>query len=303
MLYTNHPIFHRPISKLALGGAALSGQAGGYGFGEVGEGSAESLVKHAFEAGINIFDTAPIYGFNTSEIRLGKYVKNFRDDILLVSKSGITWHNTKRVNLTNDAKTTQDMLHESLKNLQTEYIDLYLIHWPDPRVDIRIPMEVLAKAKEKGKIRHIGLCNTNNDDLALAKEIEEISVLQSECNLFQNQLENLHRNNEFLMGWGTLDKGILAGTVTAGRKFSAEDARSWAPWWKKSNWREKVTKVADFQKEFKLDIFDVALAYSLNNTSTSIAGFKNIDQLTRLLSALESSKDYKPEDYLEFFRA
>lgn len=302
MLFTEHPIFHKPISKLAFGGASLSGEAGGYGFGEIGEKQAQNLVISSHELGVNIFDTAPIYGFNTSEIRLGKFTKPFRDEIMLVSKSGISWHNSKRVNLTNDAKTTESMLHDSLKNLGTDYIDIYMIHWPDPRVDIRVPMEVLAKAKDQGKIRHIGLCNTNNEDLILAREIEEISVLQSECNLFQNQLEDLNRKGEFLMGWGTLDKGILAGTVNLDRKFNPEDARSWAPWWKKSHWKDKVAKVEKFKNKFKEDIFKVALAYSMKSTDTSIAGFKSVFQLSQLLAALDFMLNDKEKDYLEFFR-
>lgn len=218
---------------ITFGGASLSGEGGGYGFGEMSELEAEKLIHAAFDKGITLFDTAPIYGFGLSEERLGRYLpKNAQ----VVSKSGVDWHESKRVNMSNARDITEKMLHQSLKRLQRESIDLYMVHWPDSRVDIRIPLEVLKNAQLDGKIKHIGLCNTNLMDLNKAREICEIDAIQSELNLFnQMPFDSLEKewSDKFSMGWGTFDKGILSGRVKGDRQFSAKDCRSWAPWWNK----------------------------------------------------------------------
>src|SRR5690606_12662881 len=100
--------------------------------------------------------TAPIYGFGLSEERFGAYLPK---EAFIISKSGVDWHANKRVNMTNDPFVTERMLNESLKRLKRDSIDLYMIHWPDSRVDIRLPLEVLARAQKAGKIKYIGLCN------------------------------------------------------------------------------------------------------------------------------------------------
>ncbi len=155
--------------------------------------------------------------------------------------------------MSNDPKTALSMLDKSLKSFGSDYIDIYLVHWPDKNVDVRAPLEVLYSAKEKGKILHLGLCNTNAEDLRKAKEAAPIEVVQMEANLFnQSSFKDLASEiteEVYKMGWGTYDKGVLAGSVTKDRRFDKSDCRSWAPWWKKSNWKKKV----DFVEKFVLE--------------------------------------------------
>lgn len=282
-------------SVISFGGAAISGEGAGYGFGKITEEDSIKLIDEAIEVGINVFDTAPIYGFGMSEKRLGKALKSKRDLVYLISKSGVSWHkDSKRVNMTNDPKVAESMLHKSLKDLQSEYIDLYMLHWPDAKVDIRKVMEVYARAMEAGKIRAVGLCNTNYEDLQKAKEIVEPKVIQSEFNAFQNEnfhfIEHARKNDMGFMSWGSLDKGILTGRVNADRTFDKEDARSWAPWWKKENknWKYDVLKVVSQKlREFDFTTLDFALQYNLhqNGLSTAICGFRNSQQLHSILDA------------------
>ncbi len=283
------------MQNIVFGGAALSGEGGGYGFGPVER--PQELVQHALDLGIKYFDTAPIYGFHESEKLLGKTLIRQREKVSIISKSGITWHDNKRVNLTNEPKVTQKMLEQSLRNLQTEYIDVYMIHWPDPRVDIRFPMEVLSKAKTQGKIKHIGLANTTAEELTKALEVDAIEYLQSECNLFSNQLMGLadliKKYNINTMGWGTFDKGILSGRVTKTRKFAASDARSWAPWWKKSNWQDKVEKVESIQEKYQINMRDYALTYSLQQVDLPIIGAKSKEQLDSISDFISNKPEAK----------
>jgi myo-inositol catabolism protein IolS len=249
-------MLHPKLSRIGFGGAALSGEGGGYGFGLMTEKEAEALLKTAWESSITVFDTAPIYGFGLSEERLGKFLPK---EAFIITKGGVDWHDNGRVNMSNDPAIIEKMLLQSLERLRREQIDLYMIHWPDPRVDIRKPLEVLKKYQDQGVIKAIGLCNTTTSDLKHASEVADIWALQSELNLFQTQSfdELGSLSTYFTMGWGTFDKGILTGRVHEDRKFDKEDARSWAPWWNKKEVFRKIEKV----KKLKaiLDQYDISL--------------------------------------------
>ncbi|MBY0416331.1 MAG: aldo/keto reductase, partial [Bdellovibrionales bacterium] len=265
---------------IAFGGAAISGEGGGYGFGDISEGDAINLLHEAYEGGIRIFDTAPIYGFGLSEQRIGKAFKNNREKVFLVSKSGVTWHENKRVDMNNDPVIAQKMIEQSLRDLNTDYIDLYMVHWPDNKVDIRKTLEVLSRAKQQGKILHIGLCNTNLDELNKAFEVDRIEVVQSEFNLFVNKYVNaeifpyLKEKNISFMSWGTLDKGIITGRVDETRKeFDKSDCRSWAPWWKSMDNSEKflaMKKLWPMLDKNHHSGLELALAFNLSFPELSV---------------------------------
>ena len=280
---------------IAFGGAAISGEGGGYGFGDISENDAIDLLLEAFEGGIKIFDTAPIYGFGMSEMRMGKAFKNIREKVFIVSKCGVTWNESKRVDMNNDPVVAQKMLEQSLRDLKSDYIDLYMIHWPDARVDIRKTMEVLAKAKHEGKIKHIGLCNTNILELNLAFEIERVEVVQSEFNLFTNNFVRtelfpyLKEKDISFMSWGTLDKGIISGRVDEQKRvYDKSDCRSWAPWWKSANNSDKflaMKKLLPLLDKNCHTGLELALGYNLSfpELSVAICGAKNSNQLQTLL--------------------
>lgn len=136
--------FNDEYTPLLFGGASISGEGGGYGFGDISKDNAISVLHHALERGIKVYDTAPIYGFGESERRIGEAFKNKREHAFIISKCGVTWHDSKRVNMTNDPVTTKKMIEQSLRDLSTDYIDLYMVHWPDKNTDIRHTLEVLS---------------------------------------------------------------------------------------------------------------------------------------------------------------
>lgn len=295
------------VSEIGFGGAAVSGEGGGYGFGFVEEKDALDLLHKAYDSGINLFDTAPIYGFGLSEKRFGKAFKGMREKVFIVSKSGVTWDSSKRVDMNNDPKIAQKMLDQSLKDLQTDYIDLFMIHWPDEKHDIRKPMEVLYKAKEEGKIRHIGLGNSFPEDIEKACEIAQVEVLQNEFNLFarypqESLFEIIREKNLGFMSWGTLDKGILTGTVTPNRKYDKADARSHAPWWKSADRKPKfnaMEKIMPILKANNHTGLEMALGFVLQfeELSTALCGTKSFAQLESAVNALGNlpSKDLLEE--------
>lgn len=300
---------HFPLSTIGLGGGALSGEGGGYGFGPISHTEAVDLLLKSYDLGCNVVDSAPVYGYGLAEQRIGESLRGRREEVYLISKGGITWDLNKRIDIDNSPKVIQSMLHQSLRDLKTDYIDTYMIHWPDPRTDIRKPMEVLSKAKEKGLIKSIGLSNPKYDDVNLAREIDSIDSLQGERNLFHNPLEKILPLWEAdspvpnIFTWGTFDKGILTGRVTNGpRTFHPLDARSYAPWWKKDrSKREKkiaaVGKIQELLQNTPFDLLQVAINFSQSwkYTSTSLCGFRNPQQIT---DGVRVSNDSIPPDLM-----
>jgi aryl-alcohol dehydrogenase-like predicted oxidoreductase len=286
------------VSEIGFGGASISGEGGGYGFGHIREDEALLLLRKSFERGITLFDTAPVYGFGLSEQRIGKAFALNREKIVIASKGGVTWDARKRIGIDNSPKVIQKMLEQSLKDLNTDYIDLYMIHWPDKNIDIRKPMEYLSRAKDEKKILAIGLCNSSVDDIAKAFEVSRIEVLQGECNLFNSStyesLANTIREKKMgFMSWGTLDKGILTGSVTPDRLFDEVDARSWAPWWKnddKSHKYRAMKRISDLLAESNHTGLEVALGYVLHfeEVSTALCGIRNTEQLESAINALSN---------------
>jgi len=290
----------KQISPLALtfGGASISGEGRGYGFGDISKDQSLALLQYAFERGIKIYDTAPIYGFRTSEQRIGAAFKKNREKVFIVSKCGVSWHDNLRVNMSNDPKIVTKMLETTLKDLASSYVDLYMIHWPDKNVDVRVTMEVLSKAKLQGKIKHIGLCNTNLDEINKACEIDSVEVIQSELNLFNRLVvselfKDIKETRRSFMSWGTLDKGILTGHAHPGRKYDASDLRSFAPWWKKSNLDFKFKKYEELKwifNKYQLTGAQLAIGHNLmyDEVDQVIVGMRSEKQLDEVLQSLQT---------------
>jgi len=284
---------------LAFGGASISGNGngagGGYGFGEISDELSRDLLLFAYENNINIFDSAPIYGFGNSEVRIGKALRKVREKVHFISKSGVTWDKSHRVDMSNNPKLALQMFEESLKNFNCDYIDLYMVHWPDPKVDIRFVLEIFENLKASGKIKHIGLCNTNEEDLLKSKEVCSVEVVQCEYNLFNNQsYENLMIKFPDLkfMGWGTFDKGILSERVTkkieSNKNYNKFDCRKKAPWWKQKDVLKKVDFVEQFSKNMSfisenIQMSEFAFQFSKNKKSIPLIGAKSIEDLESVL--------------------
>lgn len=288
----------REVSVIGFGGASISGEGRGYGFGYISEDEALLLLRNSFERGVTLFDTAPVYGFRLSEQRMGKAFSAYRDKVVIVSKGGVTWDSSMRIGVNNDPRVIQKMLEQSLRDLRTDYIDLYMIHWPDKNIDIRKPMEYLSRAKNENKILAIGLCNSSVEDIEKASEVDRIEALQSEFNLFNSSAfaslaETIRGKRLGFMSWGTLDKGILTGRVTPERLFDEADARSWAPWWKNDDRSHKfraMQRINDLLAEGNHTGLELALGFVLQHTevSTALCGMRNSGQLESAINALSN---------------
>lgn len=272
---------------MGFGGASLSGEGGGYGFGAMSELNAEALLRHAWEMGIRLFDTAPIYGFGVSEERMGKYLPQ---DAYIVTKGGVDWHENMRVNMSNSPQIIEKMIEASLKRLNRS-ISMYMIHWPDAKVDIRDSLAVVKKYQDKGDIQDIGLCNTHEEDLRKAQEICTVKGLQSEINLFKHRNLEFADNQFLTMSWGSLDKGILSARVDSQRKYDKSDARSWAPWWNKKEVAQKIERVEKLkvilsEQNINLTHFALQFITTFKKIHCPLVGAKTVNDLEDVVKHL-----------------
>ncbi|MBP3645888.1 MAG: aldo/keto reductase [Clostridia bacterium] len=216
-----------PVSRLCTGGCP----AGEYGWGNVDHQQIEGAIRRAFELGVNFFDTADTYGLGKSEINMGEVLHDVRSRVVLATKFGVRVEGG-RTFYDNSPEYILKALDASLKRLNTDYIDLYQIHYLDGVTPAESVMETLIRCKEAGKIRAIGLSNVNEEQAAA------FAPYQEHIASFQNHYSLAHRDEEPAMRaiaedlglaaltWGSLGQGILTGKYGADVHFESNDRRS-----------------------------------------------------------------------------
>lgn len=222
-------LFSQKLSRIALGTWAIGGDL----WGGADEEESIQTIHTAIEQGINIIDTAPGYGSGTSETYVGRALNQNkkRDQVLISTKVGLQFQRDGSVvrNLTQDF--ILEDLHRSLKRLQTDYVDLYFIHWPDPLVPIEETAKTMARLYNEGKIRAIGVSNFNQEQCTLFRQAAPCHFCQPPYNIFernaekQGLLDYCKKEKILLMTYGVLCRGLLSGKMEKTRVFKDSDLR------------------------------------------------------------------------------
>jgi methylglyoxal reductase len=198
-------------------------------FGEVNEKLAIEAVRASIEAGVNMVDTAAAYGLDgASEKVVAKAIKGLRDKVVLATKLGVLRIDGEYVRCLS-TKIMRRELEDSLRRLETDYIDLYFVHWHDFNNSIDDALEMMVKFKEEGKIRAIGVSNFDTTLIQKAIDIADVSVVQPPVNMLnrvsiENGILPLCKKNEVgVITYGSLGGGILTGKmekpVTGGKEL------------------------------------------------------------------------------------
>ena len=212
-------------SVLALGTWALGG---GKDWGETTLQAATNTIQTALEQGMNLIDTAPIYGAGLAEERVGQAIKGKRSQVLLATKCGISLKGGRPDHDLYPAHIIQEC-EASLRRLQTDCIDLYQIHWPDSKVPLADSLGTLCRLQEQGKIRAIGVCNFSINQLQEACKLAPIVSVQGPLSLLNKQgLETAAFCAEqkiCFWAYGALGGGILSGKYKQMPNLRKCDAR------------------------------------------------------------------------------
>ena len=213
------------VSALALGTWAMGGDVAEWGHTDDRESIA--AIHQALDCGINLFDTAPIYGDGHAEEILGKAVSGRRDDVVIATKCGLVPPerdgDLPRRDLSPDS--IQRECEASLRRLRIEVIDIYQCHWPDPEIPIRETMDALLTLKDQGKIRLIGLCNYGCERLASAREFGPVHCLQPPFSMLNRRaaedlLPYCREHQIGVICYGPLARGLLTGKFERDAEFS-----------------------------------------------------------------------------------
>jgi aryl-alcohol dehydrogenase-like predicted oxidoreductase len=198
-----------------------------------GTDEAESIrtIHAALDQGINLIDTAPIYGEGRSEEIVGKAVRQYgqRNKVLLATKVGIDW-TTGRIERNSTRQRILQEFDGSLRRLQTDYLDIYQVHWPDPLVPIEETAATLRELYEQGKIRAIGVSNHSPEQMARFEPVAPLHTIQPPYNLFEREIERdilpyALGHGITTLTYGALCRGLLSGAMRADRQFSNDDMR------------------------------------------------------------------------------
>lgn len=215
------------VSRLCMGGCPM----GQYGWGDVSERELIDAVNTAVDNGVTMFDTADTYGLGKSEETLCKALGNRRKDVVIASKFGVRVERGKTF-YDNSPAYIEKALEGTLRRLNSDYVDLYQVHYRDGITPISAVIEVLEAQRQKGKIRAYGLSNIYDDDRDELKScIGKFVSLQDEYSLAnrsneQGLVELANALQLTPMTWGSLGQGILTGKYTAETVFGSNDRRS-----------------------------------------------------------------------------
>jgi aryl-alcohol dehydrogenase-like predicted oxidoreductase len=214
-------------SRIALGTWAI----GGWMWGGTDEKESIRTIHAALDHGINLLDTAPVYGQGRSEEIVGEALRQNgrRNSAILATKVGLDW-TTGKVERNSTRRRILQEFEGSLRRLQTDYIDIYQVHWPDPLVPIEETAATLRELYEQGKIRAIGVSNYSPEQMARFQSVAPLHTLQPPYNLFEREIESdilphALGNGIATLMYGALCRGLLSGAMNAGRQFAKDDMR------------------------------------------------------------------------------
>jgi aryl-alcohol dehydrogenase-like predicted oxidoreductase len=292
------PSLKKPASRICLGTWAI----GGWMWGGTEEQESINTIHKAFEQGINMIDTAPVYGFGTSEELVGKALKQYghREDIILATKVGLEWNNGN-VSRNSSRQRVLKEIDDSLKRLQTDYIDIYQIHWPDTSTPFEETAQALLSLIEGGKIHAIGVSNFSTTQMKEFLKLVSINTSQPPFNLFEREVEKevlpfTEKSHITTLAYGSLCRGLLSGKMNANTQFKGDDLRKNDLKFQQplfQQYLDTVSALDDFAKSnYKKNVLALAVRWVLDKGHTvALWGARHPSQLDNINDVMGWSLD------------
>jgi aryl-alcohol dehydrogenase-like predicted oxidoreductase len=274
------------VSRVAIGTWAI----GGWMWGGTDEAESISTIRAALDHGVNVIDTAPVYGFGRSEEIVGKAIAEgrLRDKVVIATKVGLEWKDGQVFRNASQGRIMREV-DDSLRRLRTDSIDIYQIHWPDPLVAIEETAVAMQTLFRQGKIRAIGVSNFSVEQMQQFRSVAPLHVLQSPYNLFEREVEvdllpYCRKNNIATFGYGALCRGLLSGRMRADTAFGGDDLRRTDPKFREPRFAQYLSAVRRLdqlaQRRFGKHVIELAVRWMLDQgITTALWGARHPGQL------------------------
>jgi len=268
------------VSRVAFGTWQLGGD-----WGPTDEAAAIAAIRRAADLGVTLFDTAQAYGFGMSERLLAKALDGRRDEVVIATKGGL--RPTDGGGVARDAGPTSIRrgVEESLRELGTEAIDLYQLHWPDPATPFEETAGALAGLVAEGKVRHVGVSNFDAEQMEAFSTFLPVETLQPPYHLFHRDIEApilpfTKAHDIGVLVYGPLAHGLLGGGLREDTRFAPGDWRGTSADFRGDGYRRNLAAVTDLGRlagELGITLSQLAIAWTLTNPAVhaAIVGTRN----------------------------
>lgn len=295
------------LSPITYGAFAI----GGWFWGGADEGDAVKAIEAAIANGITTIDTAPVYGMGHSENVVGNVIKGRRNQVQLLTKFGMRWDTTLgdfafdtkdnegtpvKVYKYNGKQSVIEECERSLKRLQTDYIDLLQMHWPDSTTPIEETMDALLRLKQQGKIRAAGVCNCPVDLLKKASTVMPVSTDQVAYSMVNRGIEKelvpyCLENGIGILPHTSLQKGLLTGKIKPGHPFGEGDHRPNTPYFREHNHKEvmkMLEAIRPIADDRGISLAQLAINWTMQQPAVTsvLAGARNEAQMLDNVKAI-----------------
>ncbi|WP_426492130.1 aldo/keto reductase [Hymenobacter sp. 102] len=273
-----------PVEGLGCMGMTPINGAAVYGVADEAESMA--TIHRALELGVHLLDTADLYGPLLNERLVGRAIAGRRQEVILATKFGFEVDDDQEVwtgRLNGRPEYLQHSIDRSLRNLGTDYVDLYYLHRIDPQVPVEETVGAMSRLVEAGKVRYLGLSEVSADELRRAHQVHPITALQTEYSLFDRRVEEegiLAASRELGVGfvaYSPLGRGFLTGDIQTPDDFAEDDFRRHFPRYQGENFYknlELVHKLETLAAEKGVTTAQLALAWVLAQGVVAIPGTK-----------------------------
>jgi aryl-alcohol dehydrogenase-like predicted oxidoreductase len=311
---------HRPFGQTGLDVSAIGygcWEIGG-GYGDVEEADFERAVARSLDLGVNCFDTAEGYGMGASERALGRALGGRRDEAIIVTKFGMNYRDKPNLRDSSRERVIAS-IDKSLKNLATDYVDVYLVHWPDRETPFEETMSALDDIVREGKVRFVGLSNFKLDEIEACMAVRRVDVVQYGWNMFDRRMQTevlpyCEKNGVGFMAYGSLAFGLLTGTFTEDHDFGGTDWRArqgnmgtikmFAALFGPEKFKDNVRAVEELKEiaaRYDKSLPQLALRWAISHpaVSTALVGCRNVTEVEDNVGAIGweiSAKDLSAID-------
>jgi len=272
------------VSRICLGTWAWGGDKW---WGRQQDRDSEEAFEAALARGINFIDTAPVYGFGRAEKILGRLLRQKRENVVLATKVGLRWQGGK-ITINLKRQSMQEELAMSLQRLNTDYIDLYQVHWPDKDTPLEETAAVMGEFYERGVIKAVGVSNFSLSQMEEFMKYCPLHCLQPPYNMFRRDIEEdiipfCRTHNIAMITYASLESGILSGKFFFGLPLPNDLNRRRNPNLKPPLFtinKKYIKKLKEVISDYPVSLAQLAIAWILHQAgiTSAIVGCRNAYQ-------------------------